>query len=152
MITLAPNERVELARATGRRLRVTWTIESGTADIIGAGLQVPIEDALERTRWQARRQAMLDRIDEALAAGEVDAAGAEALRSGDVSGLTDDQMDLVREWLGREPVQITTTSTSGETVVEHEGRHDRRQTVAMMVEAVAGPGGCTLALGPVEAA
>jgi hypothetical protein len=141
---LVSGQRVELARSVGERLRVTWEITSGSAEVRGAGLSVPGNIPRDPAAWGAARQAMLDRIDAGVAAREVTAAQAEVLRSGDVSELDEEQLELVRAFLGREPVPVMVTNGDGETTVEHRGMNTSAMRTVMCVEAVGGPEGCTL--------
>lgn len=142
---------VELARGTGQSLRVTWTIEEGSAEVRGAALMVPAGVAASTPEWRQAREAMLARIEQGVADEEVSEAEAAALRSGDTSDLSEAQLALVRAFLGRDPIPVTVTNGAGQTLVETGGRNTRALQTVLCVEAIAGPDGCTLNVNEVEA-
>jgi hypothetical protein len=160
MITLAPNERRELARATGRRLRVEHQLVSGDARVIASGLEMDRDVAWERQRWRQRRAQVYDwirdRVRDALTEERITPRQALALRDqirdGDLSSLPDRVRDRVTEYLGREPPEVQADTTATRTIVRApRGVRRRDETVVLVVEAVAGPAGAVVDVGSVEA-
>jgi len=160
MITLGPNERVELARATGRRMRVEHELVSGSGRVVASALDVSRGVAWRRYRWYARkrqvRQVLADRVRDAVQEGQLTMQQALALRDivadGEWQRLPDGVRARLEDYLGRPPPELNARTNRDRTIVRVPGgRSGRRECTVMVVEAVAGPGGCTLTLGPVEA-
>lgn len=152
-VSVGGSARVELARATGRRLRVEVTVDSGDARLVGLAMRVPREVAWSRSsldvaRADAEAAALdaLDALDPPLDA-EADAAAREAARDGQWSELPEE----VTAALGG-TCSCTVTEGEGAVVVEAgAGGGGSASVVVLVVEAVSGAGGAELTLGACEA-
>lgn len=161
MINIGPNERVELARATGRGLRVEHRLVSGNARVVASALEMSRSIAWERERWRQRRAQVYDwlreRVRDEVEADRITPQQALALRDriqdGDLSVLPDQIRDRVTEYLGgREPPEVQVDTNARRTIVRvPRGFNSRRLQTVMVVEAVAGPAGAVVEVGEVEA-
>ena len=164
---LAAGERVELAMATGLRLRVVRHVVQGAATVVAQALLMARSDAWDRER---RRSKILERfafasglVDAALAAEEITPAEAMELRT-HIDGR--DLASLLRRahtlgeaararlaaGLGRSPIEVSVGEGPSTVVVEATGaRASPGSSVVLVVELVAGPDGAEVDIGTVEA-
>lgn len=158
-ITIPPNERLELAVATGTELRVQHRVLAGTARIVASALEYDRDDAWDQSRRRVRRRVALQRVGDLLTdavdEGILTLQESLVLRAEVEDGVLRNLPEVIRDRangvLKEQVVDVELTSSANRTSVQASGRNSRRRKTVMHVEAVAGPDGATIEVGEVEA-